>query len=113
MTATDVAGLLVIIAAVPANLFPVLYTVWSNWWHTPEGRHLFFFVLGLAAMIDLSLTRRAAGEFPGYETLVAGVLLVVCYQLWRRLWLLVKYNRPRRSDTPTTEHPRRRSTDRR
>lgn len=81
--------------AVPANLFPLLYTSWARWWRSPEGRHLFFFTVGMAALVDLALLRRAFGDFPGYEYLSLATFLLICWQLWRRLYLLVKYNGPR------------------
>ena len=112
MTAAEMATYVVVAAAVPANLFPILYTVWKNWWNTPEGRHLFFFVTGFAALIDLSLPRRWFGPFELYEPLVLLVYLWICYQLYRRLWLLVRYNGPRALRTPRAyDPPRRRATD--
>ena len=85
---------LIVAAAVPANLFPILYTVWKNWWHSSEARHLFFFVTGLAALIDLYLIRYFFGDFELYGLLRTTIYAVICYQLYRRLWLLVKYNSP-------------------
>lgn len=98
MTVEELSSLVVVVAAPAANLFPLLYTWWKNWWHSPEGRHLFFFVTGLAALIDLSLIRRWAGHFDLYDELFLVVLVVICYQLYRRLWLLIKYNGRRARD---------------
>lgn len=85
--------LIIILAAIPANLFLILYTLWTNWWDDKDSRHLFFFMAGLAGLIDLALIRRVTGPFIGYEFLAIGVYLVICSQLWRRLFLLIKFNK--------------------
>lgn len=102
MTAQTLAVVIVAAMALPANAFPVLYTWWKDWWRSAEGRHLFFFTVGLAALIDLSLARRLFGPFPGWEQLALGTYVLICWQLYRRLWLLIKYNAPRRDRAPVT-----------
>jgi hypothetical protein len=82
------------IAASRDELFCLLYTWWKNWWRVDVSRHIFFLMLGLAGLINLSLLRRTVGEFLGYDFLVLVVYCLICYQLYRRLWFLVKYNSP-------------------
>lgn len=101
---------LIIASTVPATLFPVLYTVWTNWWRTAEGRHLFFFTLGMTGLYGLTLLGHFFGQFPWFEALSMATLLLLCYQLWRRLWLLAQYN-GRRARRGRADHPRRRATD--
>lgn len=99
MSVRDLAVVIVTLMAIPANVFPVLYTVWTHWdWRrSAEGRHLFFFTVALAALIDLALIRRWFGTFPGFDALVLCTYVVLCWQLWRRMFLLAKHQRPRRS----------------
>jgi hypothetical protein len=90
----DLVIAVIAVAAVPANAFPILYTFWKNWWRDEVSRHLVFLVVGLAALGDLALIRRTVGEFHWYDDAVVIVYAFVAYQLWRRMWLLVKYNSP-------------------
>lgn len=94
MMINDLLIAVVFAAAVPANLFPILYTCWKNWWRQEVPRHLTLLVLGLAALIDLAIIRRGWGEFPGYDQVCLVVYVLIAYQLYRRLWLLIKYNSP-------------------
>lgn len=101
---------IIVVSAIFATAFPILYTVWANWWRSAEGRHLFFMAIGMAALYDLTLAGRWLGQFAWFGTLATLTLLLLCYQLGRRLWLLVKYNLPR-ARAARNAHPRRRATD--
>ena len=41
--------------AVPATIFPILYTVWFRWWESMLGRALFTKSVALMIVVDLSL----------------------------------------------------------
>lgn len=94
MTLHTLLVTVVFAAAVPANVFPILYTWWKDWWKGEVSRHLTLLVIGLAALTDLAIIRRIWGEFPGYEHACLVVYVLIAYQLYRRLWLLIKYNSP-------------------
>lgn len=94
MTINDVLVAVVFSASVPANAFPILYTWWKNWWWQEVPRHLTLLVTGIAALIDLAIVRRVWGEFGWYDEVCLVVYLLIAYQLYRRLWLLIKYNSP-------------------
>lgn len=91
----SLATVIIALAAIPANLFLVLYSYWARWWETPAGRYLFLSIGGLALLINLSLSRRAFGEWPGYGVTALVVYVIVTAGLYYGLWLLVRENRPR------------------
>jgi hypothetical protein len=41
--------------AIPATIFPLLYTIWFRWWDSMLGRALFTKSVALAIVVDLSL----------------------------------------------------------
>jgi hypothetical protein len=94
VTREAVLSIFVIAAAVPANLFCLLYSYWKNWWRVDVGRHIFLLMLGLAGLIDLALLRRTIGQFPGDDFIGVSIYGLICYQLYRQFWFLVKYNSP-------------------
>lgn len=96
----SLATVIIALAAIPANLFLILYSWWARWWETPGGRYLFLSTGGLALLIDFSLLRRAIGEWPGYGVTALVVYVIVAAGLYYGLWLLVRENRPRRRRSP-------------
>jgi len=61
MSVDTIAAVLVLLAAPPATLFPLLY-VWLPWWRSAVGRALMVSSTGLALLIDVSLARMWLGE---------------------------------------------------
>ena len=62
MSADTAAVLIVLLAAPPATLFPLLYGVTRPWWRSLVGRYVFTSALGLGLLIDISLLYNWLGD---------------------------------------------------
>lgn len=76
-------------AAVGTNLFVILYTVLAKWWKTQFGRHLFFFMLNMALIMDYALFALVYPDFE-YRMHIRAVLLPALGLLTlQRVWILI------------------------
>lgn len=62
MNADLLAVVLILAAAPPATLFPLLYGLTAPWWRAWIGRALFASSLGLGLLIDISLLYKVFGD---------------------------------------------------
>lgn len=90
-----------------ANMFVVLYTLLARWWKSEFGRHLFFFMLAEATLLDHGLIVGLFGEYPGVELMRAILLWGLAFVMAWRVYLLVKVQiitrRNRRQMVPVEE----------
>ena len=82
--------LIILVAAIPANGFPLLYGIGAPWWRSDIGRALFLKSSGLAAFVDLSLLFLWLGEYPGRNELRVVVYTFVTVGLWYQFSVLVR-----------------------
>jgi hypothetical protein len=104
MSLRDLTTLIVVVGAVPATAFPVLYAAWAPWWRSPEGRHLMGFTVTVAAFLDLILAVRWLGPFPGLPAVLVVLYAAVALLLWRRLFLLIRAQRKPRRPLAAAHH---------
>lgn len=73
--------------AIPATIFPILYTSWFKWWESTLGRALFIKSTALAVIIDLTLMGAVWGLFYPWLTitLLYGLSAAVIYQQYAML----------------------------
>ena len=69
----DVANYIVLVAAIPAAIFTVLYGILAPWYRTWLGATLFGLIASIAAVLTFVMVRRWLGDFPGYEWWAIGV----------------------------------------
>lgn len=62
MSADVAAVILILAAAPPATLFPIVYGFTAPWWKTLIGRALLTKAIGLALLIDISLIYKFLGD---------------------------------------------------
>lgn len=108
MTFDHIATLLVVVAAVPANLFPLAYGLGSPWYRSPLGRALMTQSTGIALLIDVTMLRYVLGDYPGRDAIRIAIYGLVTAGLYLQFVALLKTQRTRRRTPPT---PGRRSTD--
>lgn len=103
MNVDQVTTVLVAIAAVPANLFPLLYGLRSPWYVNALGRALLALAVGTALLIDLSLLRYVLGEdYPGRDQLRLVIYGLVTVGLWGQFLALLRAQRRRPPTAPAT-----------
>jgi hypothetical protein len=88
-----VGNAVLVLTAVLAVTFCVLYTAWEPWWRSELGRHLFTYSAVVAAVLVLSVIRVVSGvglETPWFQALrlitFAGMPFVIGWRiaiLWR------------------------------
>lgn len=90
MSADTFLLIMVCIAAVPANLFPILFAL-GRWWTSLEGVTLMILAVGLGLMVDSSLLRRTLGEhYWGRDVLFGAVLFFVIGGMYAMTGALVR-----------------------
>lgn len=73
----EVAGVIVLCAAIPAHANVIIYGFGSRWWKSPLGVVLFAKWLSVALALDVVLARRAFGDYVGYEWVAVAVYTFV------------------------------------
>lgn len=73
--------------AIPATIFPILYTVWFRWWESTLGRALFIKSTALAIIIDLTLIGGVWGLFYPWLSIILlyGLAVAILYQQYAML----------------------------
>lgn len=85
-SADNWAYALVLLAVVPANLFPLLYGTSVTWWRSFTGRALMTSAIGMALLIDISVLYRFLGEdYPFRDTIRLTVYALVVAGSWMKL----------------------------
>lgn len=92
-------GLLLYTAGIPLALFLGYYLAWSRWWTNVVGRILVALAASLLAVILISVTKNAWGEWPGINI----VRLVVYAAMNLSFWSL--FVTLRGIQKYTTKHP--------
>ncbi|WP_067428394.1 putative phage holin [Nocardioides jensenii] len=95
MSADMLALLLIVAAAPPATVFPLLYGLSAPWWRSLVGRALMTSSLGLAFLIDISLAYKAFGDNYALRDVVrlSVYALIVCGAWMQFLALAVQLRR--------------------
>jgi NhaP-type Na+/H+ or K+/H+ antiporter len=88
------AAIIVCLAALPANLFPLVYSR-RPWRASFLGRALMVKAVGIALLIDLSIVRLVLPEIPYYEILRLVVFAVVATGIWLQFMSLVRASNDR------------------
>lgn len=91
MSAEVVILFLVAACAPPLTLFPFIYA-WvarGAWWTVPAGRAIMISTTSLAALVDLTLARRALGDYPYREEILAVVMVGICAGAWLKFGALI------------------------
>jgi hypothetical protein len=84
---------LLIICAIPANLYPVFYA-FRPWWVTPQGRALMVKALGNAMLIDLGLSVVVWGDdYPGRPLVRAVAFALFAIGIWYLFVALLRSDR--------------------
>lgn len=86
---TLVENVLIALAVLGAATFCVAYplvTDFRRW--TREGVHMWGLTFSLLALGMASMSRRAWGEWPGYDAAVAVIYAAIAALLWQRVLLL-------------------------
>ena len=99
MSADTVAVLLVLVAAPPATLFPLIYGFTVRWWTFWIGRALLTSSVGLALLIDISLLYKWLGDDYLLRDIVRlTVYAIIAVGAWLKLAsILIEKRRSRRS----------------
>jgi len=79
----------IVFAALPANLFVVLYHLTASWWKSQFGWNLMTLLASLALALDLSLSRWIFGPWPGLSHAALFVYFAIGCAVWWRLGLLL------------------------
>lgn len=94
MTYQTLVDLLVIVAAIPATLFVILYPFLSpQFWRSWIGRALFTSSIGLAALLDLSLMAKWFHTILAREV-VAAILVLIAAGAWLKVAALLNSKWP-------------------
>lgn len=100
---------LLLVSAIEATAFVVLYWVTAPWWRTPMGRNIMSLMFVIAAVLDLSAIRVYAPitvHVLWFAVLRLIVFSLVPVVLGMRLWLLWKVqvsDRRRISEKPSDQ----------
>lgn len=84
-------------AALGAVVFVVLYHLWADWRASDLGRNMMAFMFVCAVLLTLGVVR--AIVLPPDHALEAFRVIaysLVCAIIWHRVFLLIRYQRPRR-----------------
>lgn len=101
MIANVIATVLVILAAIPATIFPLLYSR-SPWRETLIGRALMTSTVGLALLVDISLLYKVFGdEYFARDVVRLVVYFIITAGAYLNLWALLG---ARRRHHPDIEH---------
>jgi hypothetical protein len=82
--------------AVPATIFPLLYTVWFKWWESTLGRALFSKSTALAVIVDLTLLGAVWHLF--YPWLTIGLLYVLAVAILYQQYAMLRVKMGERHD---------------
>jgi len=98
------ATALVFIGAVPATLFPLLYSR-SPWRKSVVGHALMIKAVGLALLVDLTaLTYVFGTDYLGRDLVRVAVFTIIVTGLWTQLYALIRARRTH-ADTPPEDVP--------
>lgn len=96
MSADTLALLLIISAAPPLTLFPLIYAWVARgvWWRNPAGRALMVSTTGLAALVDITLIYAAFGsDYPYRDAVRLTVYAWIASGAWLKFGALVYESR--------------------
>ena len=79
---------LILAGGLAATVFTIYYGLAAPWWKSPEGINLFGFTATIAAVLDLQVLLRIAGEFPGARILALVIFASIAAFLTHRLVLV-------------------------
>lgn len=85
-----IGNVLLIVSALLATAFIVLYHWSAVWWKNADGRHVMAFMAALAAVLDLGVVRIVIGTQEWFEWLRLGVFVGIPLVLAQRLLILVR-----------------------
>lgn len=91
MTADGIARVLILLAAVPATLYWILFVFNTpGWWRRPVGRALGIKATALMLLCDISAAYQILGnDYPYRDVARITVFLLVVLGLWLQLGALV------------------------
>lgn len=94
MTIDDVALVLLCLSAPAATLYPLLFGFTTRWHESLIGRALLTKAVGLALLIDISLTYRILGaDYQGRDVARLTVFGLITVGVWMQLYALVRQKR--------------------
>lgn len=101
MSPDKMAALLIMAAAPPATLFPLVYGFTAPWWRSLVGRALMVKAVGLALLIDVSIVYQIFGDdYPLRDAVRLGVFSLITVGVWMQFGALMheKFTVHRRKD---------------
>lgn len=99
MDADTVALALIVIAAPPATLFPLVLGFTTQWWRRPITRALMTKAVGLALLIDISLVYTWFGDdYALREVVRLTVFALIALGAWMQFGALIAEKRRDRRD---------------
>lgn len=87
-----IAVALIALAAIPATLFPLIYSR-SPWWRSSPGRAVMTLSVGLALLVDLSLVHLVALTWAGWPAVTVAVYALITVGLYWLLYALIRARR--------------------
>lgn len=94
-------NLLVLLSAMEATAFVIVYALTAPWWRSEFGRNVQALMFAIALVLDLSVVRifvPGSVDLAWFNILRLVVFALVPVVLGMRLWLLVKVQVLRRRD---------------
>lgn len=92
MTADQIQQGAILVAVLPAVLFPVVYGLFMPWYTSVTGRALMTLSTGLAVMVARALLRSLFGaDYPGDVFLLVLVYVFVIGGLWLQFGVLMRH----------------------
>ena len=97
-TLDAIAVVLLVLAAPPANMFPVVYA-FRPWRDSLIGRALMAMAIGLGVMIDVGLMTLILGsDYPGRGVVRVVAFTLVVSGIWFQFLAMAKATGPRRQE---------------
>lgn len=105
MIAMQVMQVLLIAAAIPAILFPILYFFRSPWRSTVVGKMMMTKSSAIGLVFTLSLLFRFVPAFPGKYWIAAGAYGYLAFALWfqTRVLIGIQHNETNDADCDRTD----------
>lgn len=94
-----------VLVVVGANLFILFYGPFVRWWKKPFGKHLFCFMLVLAAVLNHNAATTIWGVYPGFWYVMFVLTWAMAWVVWWRLKILLTVQIGRHHDNSEPVSP--------
>lgn len=107
----QVAGLIALATVVPLLVGTLVYGLGSAWWKSWLGRVIFTKWVTLVLVFAFVLTRRAFGNFPGYEWVSLGLFSLLFLAYTANTVVVIIERRAPWPDSPRSNNERESAND--